>query len=273
MPTEQYPDTTGLRHADARTAEGDFQAGPGTREARGTTRMEGGKGYKLTQRGGNTAPKAPLQMTPHHRMGVAEMRFVFTGNTAEQNTTIRSDLAGLGEAAGNQDANYEATYDGAKSPKAVGKTGIFSYDHKDIHDLNDQRMKDMGFTKEKGKLMFNGVPADELPFEMKRMLSIQMALQNDQDIDDVQRQRGVKLRQVSKGESYAQRKDRILNNPQSFANDPKRTKPVPVKPRRVIMRNAIPTFIPQQGWEEELAAPRKIDTDPLGGMGPLMGGV
>ena len=78
---EQYPDTTGLRHADARTAEGDFQAGPGTRERRGTTRQESGKGYLAAQRGGNPDRKAPMQTTPHHRMGIAELRFVSVSYT------------------------------------------------------------------------------------------------------------------------------------------------------------------------------------------------
>ena len=242
---EQYPDTTGLRHADARTAEGDFQAGPGTRERRGTTRQESGQGYRAAQRGGNPDRKAQVQTTPHHRMGIAEMRFVFTGNTAEQNTTIRSDLNSLNEAAGNQDPNYEPVFDGSKSSKAVAKTGIFSYDHQDVHDLNDQRMRDMGFKKTKEGLMFNGVPADQLPFEMKRALAIQMALQNDQDIDSVQRQRFLRFQEASQGESYAQMKDRALNNPQSFANDSKRPpRPRgsgPVRPVRVRLRRSLNT--------------------------------
>ena len=33
------------------------------------------------------------------------------------------------------------------------------------------------------------------------------------------------------------------------------------------------SFVPQQGWQEQLAAPKTIDTDPLGGMGLPISGV
>ena len=42
--------------------------------------------------------------------------------------------------------------------------------------------------------------------------------------------------------------------------------------RQVVLRHGVASFVPQQGWEEQMAAPRTIDTDPLGGNGlPIKG--
>ena len=45
------------------------------------------------------------------------------------------------------------------------------------------------------------------------------------------------------------------------------------KNRRLNFAKGVGTWVPQQGWEEQLAAPRTIDTDPLGGMGLPISGV
>ena len=43
--------------------------------------------------------------------------------------------------------------------------------------------------------------------------------------------------------------------------------------RGIRFDRGVATFVPQQGWEEQMMAPKTIDTDPLGGMGLPISGV
>lgn len=65
-------------------------------------------------------------------------------------------------------------------------------------------------------------------------------------------------------------KQEIRRNP-SKANDIIQRRQNKLKKLRI--GKGVATWVPQQDWVENMATPKKIDTDPLGGMGPLMGGV
>jgi hypothetical protein len=90
-------------------------------------------------------------------------------------------------------------YDGALSgdPKHIAKTGIFSYDHKDIHTKNDENRKRMGLVEKKGKLFWHGIPFEDLPPDLKTALYSQIAFMDEMSVDVVQRRRAQVFRAVS----------------------------------------------------------------------------
>ncbi len=235
--------TYGTRHSDQRAAKGDFQAGPTTRADRGGgRRLESDKQYQAMTTGG-LLPDGPvkdrkIQTVPHHRADVATAVPIFQDNTVLENVRMREQLKQGDIYPGNQSANYTPVYDGAKSgdPSHINKTGIYSYDHKDIHTAYDENRKKVGLVEKKGKWTFYGIPVEQLPPELKTALYAQVSLMDEMSVDVVQRRRSQVFRAVSRseGDTYEQSKVRAMDNPESFASIDEQGRPVPDKVKSLV---------------------------------------
>jgi hypothetical protein len=129
-------------------------------------------------------------------------------------------------------------YDGALSgdPKHIEKTGIYSYDHKDIHIIMDENRKKLGWKKIKNVWHWQGIPVPQLPPELKTSLFAQVAFMDEQSVIDVQRKRAQVFRAVSRseGDTYEQSKVRAMDNPESFASIDELDRPVPDKVKGLV---------------------------------------
>ena len=235
--------TYGTRHADQRAAKGDFQAGPTTREDRGGgKRLESDKKYQAMTTGGITPEGKKkdwkIQTVPHHIADVATAVPVFQNNTVLENVRLREQFKEGGIYPGNQSANYTPVYDGAKSgdPSHITKTGIYSYDHKDIHTAYDENRKKLGWKKIKNVWHWQGIPVEQLPPDLKTALFAQVAFLDEQSVDAVQRTRSQVFRAVStsEGDTYEQSKVRAMDNPESFASIDEQDRPVPDKVKSLV---------------------------------------
>ena len=240
--------TYGHRHADQRAAKGDFQAGPNTlvdrQQASNTksVRLESDKKYEAMTTGGITPEgkkkDRKIQTVPHHLADIDTAKDVFKGNTVLENARMRNQLQEGGIFPGNQSANYTPVYDGAKSgdPAHIRKTGIYSYDHKDIHTAYDENRKKLGWKKVKGIWHWQGIPVEQLPPELKTSLFAQVAFLDEMAVDAVQRTRSQVFRAVSRseGDTYEQSKVRAMDNPESFASIDEQGRPVPDKVKSLV---------------------------------------
>lgn len=240
--------TYGTRHADQRAAKGDFQAGPTTLEDRQkasntkSVRLEADNKYQAMTTGGITPEGKKkdwkIQTVPHHLADIDTAKDIFKGNTVLENVRMRNLFQEGGIYPGNQSANYTPVYDGAKSgdPSHINKTGIYSYDHKDIHTAYDENRKKLGWKKVKGNWYWQGMPVEQLPPELKTSLFAQVAFLDEQAVDAVQRTRSQIFRAVyrSEGDTYEQSKVRAMDNPESFASIDEKNRPVPDKVKSLV---------------------------------------
>ena len=215
------------QHRQQRTELGDRQAGEVTRTTKG---VESGADYQLHARGGDM--KKPITMATHHIDGLADQGAITETLDKAGLKRYREFLKTAGYYLGNQLNNYTGLFDGALSDKAVGNRGIFSYDHKDVHDKIDKEYKSIGYDPK--KKTYNGIPIDKLPEEMKTALGMQISFISENAVDDVQRQRGRTLREAFPNDTYEQRKTRILDNPQSFASIDSQGRSIPEKHRASV---------------------------------------
>ena len=214
------------KHRQQRTALGDLQAGQITRTTKG---VEVGADYQLHARGGDM--NNPVTMATHHMNGLADQGAITETMGKSELDRYRNYLKTGTYYIGNQSNNYTGLYDGKLSSKATPKRGIYSYDHKDVHDKINKGFKGIGYDP-KGKT-FNGIPISKLPEPMKQALGLQIAFISENANDEVQRTRFKTMKQAFPNDTYEQRKDRILNNPQSFASiDPKNR---PIEPKYKAM--------------------------------------
>jgi hypothetical protein len=220
------------QHRQQRTALGDLQAGQVTRTTKG---VEVGADYQLHARGGDMSN--PVTMATHHLNGLADQGAITETMTKSQLDHYRDYLKTGTYYIGNQSNNYTGQYDGKMSPRGVQKRGIYSYDHKDVHDKITKGFQGIGYDP-KGKT-FNGIPISKLPEPMKHALGLQIAFISENANDEVQRARMNTLRQAFPNDTYEQRKDRILNNPQSFASIDSQGREIPEK-----FKASIPTATP-----------------------------
>ena len=56
----------------------------------------------------------------------------------------------------------------------IASTGIYSYDHKDIHTGYDENRRKMGLVEKNKKLIWNGIPVEQLPPELKTAIGAQI---------------------------------------------------------------------------------------------------
>ena len=210
------------QHRQQRTALGDRQAGEVTRTTKG---VEAGADYQLHARGGDKTK--PITMATHHMNGLSDQGAITETLDDAGLKRYRDHLKAAGYYLGNQLNNYTGLFDGALSDKAVGNRGIYSYDHKDVHDKIDKEYKSIGYDPK--KKTYNGIPIDKLPEQMKTALGMQISFISENAVDDVNRQRGKTLREAFPDDTYEQRKARILDNPQSFASIDHQNRPIPDK--------------------------------------------
>ena len=222
--------------ADRRAAVGDFQSGPLTRERRGGgRRLESDINYKAMATGGvpytGLVKDRKVQTVPHHLSDIDTAKDIFTNNTTTENNQIRSALNEGGIYPGNTGPNYTPVYDGAKSgkPKHVTETGIYSYDHKDIHTKYNKNREKLGWKRIKNVWHWQGIPVPDLPPDLKITLYSQLAFMDELSVDAVQRTRSQIFRAVStsEGDTYEQSKIRAMENPESFASIDEQGRPVP----------------------------------------------
>jgi hypothetical protein len=219
-------------HRQQRTALGDLQAGQVTRTTKG---VEVGADYQLHARGGDMSN--PVTMATHHLNGLADQGAITETMTKSQLDHYRDYLKTGTYYIGNQSNNYTGQYDGKMSPRGVQKRGIYSYDHKDVHDKITKGFQGIGYDP-KGKT-FNGIPISKLPEPMKHALGLQIAFISENANDEVQRARMNTLRQAFPNDTYEQRKDRILNNPQSFASIDTKKRPIPDKYKSMLPKGVM----------------------------------
>jgi hypothetical protein len=238
----------GERPSDRRAAKGDFQAGPNTLKDRQesansiSTRLEKDVKYEAMTTGGVTPEGKKkdwkIRTIPHHVVDIGTAKDVFSGNTVIENARMRNQFQEGGIYPGNQSANYTPVYDGALSgdPKHIEKTGIYSYDHKDIHTIMDENRKKLGWKKIKNVWHWQGIPVPQLPPELKTSLFAQVAFLDEQAVIDVQRTRSQVFGAVSRseGDTYEQSKVRAMDNPESFASIDEQDRPVPDKVKDLV---------------------------------------
>ena len=229
--------------SDRRAAVGDFQSGPTTLENRGgKRRLESDINYKAMATGGvphtGRAKDKKVQTVPHHISDIDTATDIFKNNTATENNQIRATLNEGGIYPGNTKPNYTPVYDGAKSgdPSHIEKTGIYSYDHKDIHTAYNENRKKLGWKKVKGTWHWQGIPVPDLPPDLKTALYSQVAFMDEMSVNDIQRRRAEVFKAVStsEGDTYEQSKVRAMDNPESFASIDEQDRPVPDKVKSLV---------------------------------------
>jgi len=258
--------TYGTRHADQRAAKGDFQAGPTTRQDRGGgRRLESDKNYKAMTTSGITPEGLvkdwKVRTVPHHIADIDTFTDIFTGNTAEENARMRAQFNQGGIYPGNVSPNYTPVYDGAKSgkPSHIASTGIYSYDHKDIHTGYNENRRKMGLVEKNKKLFWNGIPVEQLPPELKTAIGAQITFMDEMSVDVVERRRAQIFRAVSRseGDTYEQSKVRVMDNPESFASIDEQDRPVPDKVKGLVRG---PTGKPSPKVSKLLQAARAMNS-------------
>jgi hypothetical protein len=189
--------------------------------------METRPEYKQGQTGvSNPTGKDPKNFTPHHRMGIQDQQALTANLTPEQLKIRRSQLDEGGLYMGNRRENYTGLHDGKKSAKAGEKTGIYSTDHADVHDLSDAMKERFGIKKgknAKGKVdrtldTFNGKPMKDMPDGQQFAIQAQLGFRDELIIDKVQSARYKAFMDKFGHLSTAERRKLILNNPKAFAN-------------------------------------------------------
>ena len=220
------------QHRQQRTALGDLQAGQVTRTTKG---VEVGADYQLHARGGDMSKTAT--MATHHLNGLADQGAITETMNKSQLDNYRDYLKTGTYHIGNQSNNYTGQFDGKLSSKATPKRGIYSYDHKDVHDKINKGFKGIGY--DPTAKTFNGIPIKKLPEAMKQALGLQIAFISENASDEVQRTRSKTLRKAFPNDTYEQRKDRILNNPQSFASIDTKNRPVPDKYKSMLPKGVM----------------------------------
>lgn len=220
------------QHRQQRTALGDRQAGEITRTTKG---VESGADYQLQARGGDM--KKPITMATHHIDGLSDQGAITETLDNAGLKRYREFLKTAGYYLGNQLNNYTGVFDGALSSKATEKRGIYSYDHKDVHDKVNKQFKGIGYDP-KAKT-YNGIPIDKLPEQMKTALGMQIAFISENSADEVQRTRSQTMIQAFPNDTYEQRKTRILDNPQSFASIDAQNRSIPDKFKAMLPKGTL----------------------------------
>ncbi len=220
------------KHRQQRTALGDRQAGEVTRTTKG---VESGADYQLHARGGDMSK--PISMATHHRNGLSDQGAITETLDNAGLKRYREFLKTAGYYLGNQESNYTRLQDGAISSKGVEKRGIYSYDHKDVHDKVNKKFKSIGYDP-KGKT-YNGIPIDKLPEQMKTALGMQIACISENAADEVQSTRQQTLKTAFPNDTYEERKTRILDNPQSFASIDAQNRSIPDKFKAMLPKGTL----------------------------------
>ena len=258
------------KHREARAAKGDRQAGQITRT---TKIVESGQDYKASVRGGvpyanGQADAGPDTSAAHHINGIADTDAITSTMSDQRLDNYRSTLATGGAYIGNQYLNYTPLFDGKLSMKGTAKRGIYSYDHYDVHRLVEQEQAKIGFDPK--AQTFNNVPIADLPESVQDALGLQLDFINNQAIDKVQGQRYDTLKQAYPNDSPEERKERILNNQQSFASLDPQNRPIPEDLRQYIPNDALErqSIFSEQGGSTSLninAIMTKANMPALGG--------
>ena len=227
------------KHRDARAVKGDRQAG---RITRTTLSIEDGQDYKANVRGGvpyvNGQADVGLDTSAaHHINGIADTEAITSTMSDQRLDDYRSTLEIGGAYIGNQYLNYTPLFDGKASMLGTAKRGIYSYDHYDVHRLIEQEQVKIGFNPEAKTL--NNIPIADLPESVQDALGLQLDFINNQAIDTIQSQRYDTLKKAYPNDSPEERRERILNNPQSFASLDPQNRPIPENLRQYIPNDVL----------------------------------
>ena len=258
------------KHREARAAKGDKQAGQITRTSK---IVESGQDYKASVRGGvpytnGQAAAGPETSAAHHINGIADTDAITSTMSDQRLDNYRSTLATGGAYIGNQYLNYTPLFDGKLSMKGTAKRGIYSYDHYDVHRLIEQEQAKIGFDPK--AQTFNNVPIANLPESVQDALGLQLDFINNQAIDKIQNQRYDTLKKAYPNDSPEERRERILNNQQSYASLDPQNRPIPEDLRQYIPNDALErqSIFSEQGGSTSLninAIMTKANMPALGG--------
>ena len=241
----RYPKRTDLtNNADFRGVTGDVQAG---RQGL-AIRMESRPEYLAKQRGQTAATldrKTPATMAPHHRTGIQDQTAFMEGLTPKQAAKRRSTMAQGGLHIGNVEANLESLYDGDLS-KAGRAQGIFSSDHRDVHQQSENLRKRYGIKTNKNDRSldtYHGKPIKDLPNNLRRDLQIQLGLADEQIINSIQKGRFDAIKRAYPKLPYDQLKKLIIEMPDKVANLSTKVKPKGVNLNGIMpFADYIPAF-------------------------------
>lgn len=222
------------KHRDARAFKGDRQAGQITRT---TKIVESGQDYKASVRGGvpyanGTAVAGPETSAAHHVNGIADTEAITSSMSDERLNNYRSNLAVADAYIGNQYLNYTPLFDGKLSMKGTRKRGIYSYDHYDVHRSIEQEQEKIGFDPAAKTL--RGIPIENLPESVQDALGLQLDWINNEAIDKINTQRSATIDRAYPNDTYEERKDRIINNPKSYASLDPHNRPIPEEQQQYI---------------------------------------
>lgn len=258
------------KHREARAAKGDRQAGQITRTSK---IVESGQDYKASVRGGvpytnGKAQQGSETSAAHHINGIADTDAITSTMSDQRLDNYRSTLQTAGAFIGNQYLNYTPLFDGKLSMKGTAKRGIYSYDHYDVHRLIEEEQAKIGFNPK--AQTFNNVPIANLPESVQDALGLQLDFINNQAIDKIQSQRYGTLKKAYPEDSSLERRDRILNNQQSFASLDPQNRPIPEDLRQYIPNDALErqSIFNEQGGSTSLninAIMTKANMPALGG--------